>query len=449
MGYDRKIRKAQATINVLNAESSTGLGHQRKIRIAYLSGPCDAPAVYLEWSRRQQQDYFGTNYMKQFLQLCEDLDAESYVITNLPGQYKQCRMGRFIFDNHPNPSGLTGILWHLAFLPWFARVVPKIIRFKPDVLIATANDVGWFLLFPLKWLRIPILPSFHGVPWRKYGPRKLSSRIRWQLNRLFIMKDLKAVVVTSNDITRQLRDLLGPDMSHIHVARHFPSYPASQFASIPAPDLANRPPFRIIFLGRIETDKGIYDLVEIARRLEAERKGMFHFDICGDGGELEKLRKRVVDLNLENVVSCHGYCTAEKVPSLLGLSHALIVPTRSDCTAGFEMVCAEAILANRPLITSAVCPALEDVQEASIEVEPDNVDQYYQAILKLNDDPELFAEKQAACATLHEPFYNPEKSWATKMKEALAQYQALRPAVQHTQDRHNGLAAVMKPKQHS
>ena len=420
MSHTQKFRNVQVAFNALNVEP-VGLGRQRKIRIAYLSGPCDAPAVHAEWSGRQQQHYFGTNYMKQFLQLCEDLDAESYVITNLPGRYKQCQIGRFIFDNHPNPSGLRGILWHLAFLPWFARVVPKIIRFKPDVLIATANPDYWFLLFPLRRFSIPIIPSFHAVLWRKYGPRKLSSRILWQLNRLFIMKNLKTVVVTSNDIARQLRDLLGPDMSGIYVARHLPSYPTSQFASMPSPDLGTRPPFRVIFMGRIETDKGIYDIVEVARRLEAERKGMFHFDICGDGSELVNLRRRVVDLNLQDIISCHGYCNAAKAADLLGLSHASMVPTRSDCQAGFEMVCAEAILANRPLITSAVCPALEDVRAASIEVQPDNVDQYYQAILKLNDDPQLFASKQAACAALHEPFYNPENSWVTKMKEAFAE----------------------------
>src|SRR4051794_7693870 len=102
------------------------------MRIAYLSGPCDAPAVYREWRQGAQQDYFGTDFMKQFLQLAEDLDAESYVITSLSGEYRQVRCGRFVFDNHPNPIALRGALYHLAFLPWFARILPKIIRFKPD-----------------------------------------------------------------------------------------------------------------------------------------------------------------------------------------------------------------------------------------------------------------------------------------------------------------------------
>jgi|GEM_PF-480111 len=402
---------------------------QKNIRIAYLSGPCDAPAVYAEWSERRQQDYFGSNYMKQFLQLCDDLDANSYVITTLPGEFNQCQRGRFIFDNHPTPSGLKGVGYHVAFLPWFARIIPRIIRFRPDALIVTESQSYWFFLFCLRWFGIPIIPSFHCVLWPKYGHRKWSSRVLWQLNRLLILKYLKAIVVTSNDITRQVIELLGAKQSsHIDFVRHFPTYSISQFGSIPLPTFVPRHPFRVIFAGRIETQKGVYDLLEIARRLDVERKGSFHFDICGDGGELDHLRKRIIDLKLEEVVSCHGHCNAQKLSLLLGASHAWVVPTKSDFEAGFEMVCAEAILANRPLITSAVCPALEDVREATVEVQPDNVDQYYQGILKLNDDIDFYSCKQTACIALQKPFYNPKNSWGTKIKEVLARYVVI-PAV--------------------
>jgi glycogen synthase len=403
-------------------EKTAKLDSKRKIRIAYLSGPCDGPAVYREWQDGRQQNYFGTDFMKQFLQLAEDLDADSYVITSLPGKYEERNCGRFIFDNHPKPVDLKGVTHHLAFLPWFARVVPKIVRFKPDVLIATENAPYWFLLVPLRWFNIPMIPSFHPMPWPQYAPRKLSSHILWQLTRFLILRHSKVILVLSNAITRELTSLLGPDLVGIKVLRHFPSYPPSQFAAISAPDITRQPPFRVFFIGRIETNKGIYDIVEIARRLEEKKKGQFRFDICGAGDELDNLRKRIAKFNLQNVVLCHGYCSKEEVAALLGSSHAVIVPSRSDFDAGYEMVCAEAILANRPLIASAVCPALEDLQDASIEVQPDNVDQYCRELLRLSDDTELYAHKQAACAALHEPFYDSEKSWAAKIKEALLEY---------------------------
>ena len=74
--------------------------------------------------------------------------------------------------------------------------------------------------------------------------------------------------------------------------------------------------------------------------------------------------------------------TRRDYPLCFASSHAVIVPTTSRFEEGFNMVCAEAILAGRPVITSAVCPALAYIREAAIEVQPDNIDQYYQAILQ-------------------------------------------------------------------
>ena len=53
----------------------------KKLRIAYLSGPSEAVNVYLEWSESRKQNYFGTNYMKQFFEVCKEINADAYVIT--------------------------------------------------------------------------------------------------------------------------------------------------------------------------------------------------------------------------------------------------------------------------------------------------------------------------------------------------------------------------------
>ena len=172
---------------------------------------------------------------------------------------------------------------------WFARLAPKLIQFKPDVLIATANQNYWFLLSYLRWLGIPIIPSFHCVLWPQFAPVRRSWRTLLTLNRIFILRHVKAALVASKDIARQLRSLVGE--TDIDIAEHLPTYSPSQFASIPSPGTVSRPPFRVFFAGRIEANKGIYDIVEIARRLNADRPGMFRFDICGDGGELDALRR--------------------------------------------------------------------------------------------------------------------------------------------------------------
>jgi len=391
-----------------------------KPRIAYLSGPSEAVSVYLEWSENQKQNYFGTNYMKQFFQVCQELNAEAYVITTVAGAYSIWQKDGLIIENRPLPSHFSGVMYHLAMAGWYARLAPKLIQFKPDVLIATANQNYWFLLFYLRWLGIPIVPSFHCVLWPKFAPVRRSWRALLGLNRFCIFKHVKAALVASKDIAQQLFSLVGN--INIEVAEHLPTYPPSQFASIPSPSTVPHPPFRIFFAGRIEANKGIYDLVEIARRLEANRPGIFAFDICGEGGELESLRHLAVKFNLENVVTCHGYLDSQRLSAVLGSSHAVIVPTTSAFEEGFNMVCAEAVLAGRPVVTSPVCPALDYIRAAAIEVPPDNIEQYCQAILKLYDDAEFYEQKQRACATLQAQFYDPQNSWAEKLKIVLKKH---------------------------
>ena len=45
------------------------------LKIAFISGPANAASIYSEWSKHKQQVYFGTDYLKQFLQVASDLDA--------------------------------------------------------------------------------------------------------------------------------------------------------------------------------------------------------------------------------------------------------------------------------------------------------------------------------------------------------------------------------------
>ena len=387
--------------------------NSKKLRIAYLSGPSDAVSIYSEWSERRKQGYFGTNYMKLFFQLCANLNAEAYIITTLPGEYSFWRKDGFSIENRPLAPQRMGLSYHFAMVKWFARLAPKLLQFKPDVLIATANQTHWFLLFYLRWFGIPILPSFHSLLWAKFAPVRRSWRILWQLNRFLILRHVKVALVASKDIAEQLRSLIGT--TELEIVEHLPSYPTSQFASIPSPNSVPRPPFRVFFAGRIETNKGVYIIVELARRLNAERHGMVEFDICGEGGELNNLRQRVDDLKLKDVVRCHGYLDASKLSAVLAASHAVIVPTTSELEEGFNMVCAEAILANRPVITSAVCPALAYIREAAVEVQPDNIDEYQRAIISLSDNAEFYKQRQEACAALQKQFYDPKNSWIEKV----------------------------------
>ena len=390
----------------------------KRLKIAFLSGPANASEIYREWSQATKQEYFGTDYLKQFLQVASDLDAENYVATwygDTPGVTK---LGDFTFDNRPITTA-SGLRHYLGHLRWHLELLPTLLRFKPDLLLLTGNQNFWWTLAPVRWLGANVVISYHAVLWPQFRPVKRSWRLLLQLNRIFILRHAKAILSTSRDIRRQIEQLLGRDKDRVPILDHLPTYSSAQFAGITAPDALPRRPFRTFFMSRIEENKGVFDILEIARTLEEDRPGQYRFDICGSGGALSALRQRVSDLRLENVVTCHGFSSPETVTKLMSASHACIVPTRTDYEAGFEMTCSEAILAARPLVTSAVCPALDYLRDASVEAEPDNADSYRAAILRLSDDPDLYASKQSACAGLQGQFYDRGNSWYSAMRRAL------------------------------
>lgn len=397
----------------------------RPLRIAFVSGPANAPKIWREWSERSDQDYFGTDYLKQYLQLATDLGAVSHVVTwygDTPGVE---RRGDFTFDNRPITTA-SGVRYLLSHIWWHLRLLPILLRFRPDILMLTGNQNFWWLLAPVRWQGAKIVISYHAVLWAQFGAVSRTWRTLLELNRRLILRHARAILETSHAIRRQIEELLGPDRDRVPVLEHLPSYQRRQFAGIASPETAPRPPFRVFFLGRNEANKGIFDIVEIGRRLEHEWPGHYRFDLCGSGGALEGLRARVRELGLTSV-HVHGFVGAERVEELLGAAHACIVPTRSDYEAGFEMTCSESILAGRPLITSRVCPAIEYMREATLEVEPDDVEGYQDAIVRLRDNQALYERLRAACAPLQAQFYDPDNSWLAVMRRAIDRH-VLTPA---------------------
>jgi glycosyltransferase involved in cell wall biosynthesis len=238
------------------------------------------------------------------------------------------------------------------------------------------------------------------------------------LNRTLILRHLDAVLSTSQVISDQFAQAVcRPEGTPVFA--HLPTYDDAQFVGIiPVRDPGGTP-FETIFTGRMEADKGVFDVLQIAERLRDEHPGEFRFHLCGDGSELDRVRELVRQRALQDSVQVHGYCEPTKLAAVMSQCQAAIVPTRTECPAGFEMTCAEAILCGRPLITSAVCPALHYLRPASIEVPPNDVEAYKRAITQLRGDPGLYATKRDATRVVREQFLDRANSWDFAMRRAL------------------------------
>lgn len=387
---------------------------QKKTRIAYLSGPVDARDVYKSWKYKKELPYFGTSYLSQFLDFCEEREAEGFIITSYAGQKYREKLGIFTILNKPSFSNLNGLKYHLGEVYWTLNCLLKILKFRPDLVIVTAAQNYWFCLKPLFWADIPVLPAVHCTHFAKFSPNKMHQKLLWFLNRKLFWQRVIAAMGVSSDIAQELRQLTNKP-----VYTFVPTYRRQDFDQLDRP--VHSTPFRIFFAGRIEENKGVFDLLEMASALETETPGGFIFDVCGDGGAIRQLRQANKLPNFH----IHGVCNPAQLLELLSRSCAVVVPTKSSFEEGFNKVCAEAILASRPLITSAACPALHTVKSAAIEVKVDDVADYIKAIKNLQADPDLYESKVDACDDLKKQFYDEKRSWHHVLRKIVHQHSSV------------------------
>lgn len=387
----------------------------KKLRVLYAAGPGNVIGTYKYWSQGQDDpSQVAITYSGQFYQTCAELDAEAYVIAS-HAEKEFLKDGSFTLEHRPIPLNTKpGILYHIGQIWYGLGLILSAIRFRADVVVLS-DMTHYFVMSLLPKLGIQVVPSLHCTLWCKYLPLGKKQKILSRLNRSFFAEECLAILAISEDVVEQVKQITHHQPRPIH--NFLSTYRRTEFDDIKEP--GEQPPFHVLFAGRIEQNKGAFDLLEIYERfLEAGRKDIV-FHLCGVGSGLGELQQEVARLGYSASFICHGYCKKEKMRQMFNLAHVVIVPTRTNFVEGLNKVVVEGILAGRPVITSAVCPALPYVQAAVVEVPPDNVAAYGDAILELCDNQQLYEEKRKNCLELQEQFYDPAHSWGETLKSVL------------------------------
>jgi glycosyltransferase involved in cell wall biosynthesis len=388
-----------------------------KLRFAYISGPVDAVSVFKRWqSESRASDYFGTIYLEQFFDVCRDLDAELYVVTTLPRRNEVFHQDWCTVQNHPTPDDSSGIAYHIKSIWWFLSLVPPLVRFKPDIVVLTAMQNYWFVACILRLFGIRLVSSLHCTLWPRFSGRRRSVGVLLWLNNVYYRWAADGFIAVSTDIKEQL--ISEYDVHPAKVSVFLPTYDRQSFESY-APKPHGEHPFTVLYCGRIEENKGVFDLLAVCSRLKEEDRLDFRLHFCGEGSQLDLLRRRIQEEHLDASVFAHGQCGVEELSRIIRESHIFVVPTRSSFEEGFNKVCAESVLSLRPLITSKVCPALQNVRGSAIEVRPDNLDDYHDAIVSLARDPGLYNEKAEHCRSDREQFFDQSQSYGARIKKLL------------------------------
>lgn len=388
----------------------------KRKKILYAAGPGNVIGTFEHWSQGQDDpSQVSMTFSGQFYDTCSALDAEGYIIASHPTT-QVIKADRFTLEHRPIwLSNQSGILYYLGQIFYEVSIVISALLYRADVVIGGSTSC-FFVWSLLRAFGIQIIPSLHCVLWPKYlAPTRAQSWL-WKANSHFFAKDCFAILSTSKDINEQVMTITHHQSRPI--VNFLSTYRPTEFADV-APPSQDRAIFQVLFAGRIEVDKGVFDLLAIANRFKTEGRDTIKFHLCGTGSALEELRQQVEQLDLQSSFILHGYCNKPQMRQMFSLSHVVIVPTTSHFVEGLNQVVVEGVLANRPVITSTVCPALSYVQEAVIEVPPDDVQAYGDAILRLYSDPTLYEQKQQSCKQLQEQFYSKSHSWGETLKTLL------------------------------
>lgn len=383
----------------------------------YAAGPGDVIGTYRYWREgRDDPGQVAMTYSGQFFDVCRELGASGYVIASHPRR-EIVNDGSFRVEHKPIPfSKSIGPLYHLGQVFSGLQMIVSALRYRADALVICDGTCHWFVLRILPRLGIRVIPTIHCMLWRKCaGPPGRGQRILRRLDRPFWRRSAAVILAASRDIVQQIDELAGAERRR--VIEFLPTYRRERFSQTSDPPA--RKPFRILFAGRIERYKGVFDLLRIAERLAAAGRTDIEFDLCGSGSALPELKQQVEKSGQALRFRLHGHCDQSAMGEKFRLCHALIVPTTTDFAEGFNQVVAEGVLAGRPVITSNVCPALDYVRDAVVEVPPDDLSAYERAIVRLCDDRELYQRKRRASLSLQNQFYDPARGWATALHRAL------------------------------
>ncbi|WP_028449244.1 glycosyltransferase family 4 protein [Chitinibacter tainanensis] len=206
---------------------------------------------------------------------------------------------------------------------------------------------------------------------------------------IFLFRRSSAVIVLSENWADYIRESMGIQPvvvnNYVDVRRQ----------------LLNRKAGHILFLGAFIKRKGIYDLLQAVKVLS--QKTCVHLHLCG-GGEDEKVQSLIKEMQLESLVTIHGWVGPEKKSILLAECSALVLPSYNE---GLPMVIIEALGSEIPLITTPVggIPDVINDGHNGLLVNPGEIDALSEALYRVLTDSKLSAKLAQEGSALYFNFF--------------------------------------------
>ena len=275
---------------------------------------------------------------------------------------------------------------------WIAlRIYYKLVRFKPDVLLSwTASFSLWASYLASKTLSVPFIYSRHTrfVQFDEAWFKKIIDGID-----KYIIRRVKAIIVHGPYIKKEMLSIKVMPEKIIEFNWSFKHFLAANKNPEPSFFLdAWKSSKIILFIGRLEARKGVFDLLAAYQKLlRASNECMLAY--AGSGGAYDALYEKIKAHELEGRVRLLGMVPHNQLPHIIRDCYIVVTPSRSVFAEGRCMATMEGLVLGKPVIApnNGPFPFLVKDHQNGLLFHPDSVEDLSIKINKVVEDDELYA----------------------------------------------------------
>lgn len=364
------------------------------------SGAADLISSYKHWKNGEHDPHeVSITFSGQTLDFCKEIGAHIYMTSPRAdgGAYSDEAV---TIEHKPKPKFSflrPGVSYYLSEFIYGFVLLWRAIRLRANVALIDSGATYYFMLFLFRAFGIKVIPILHNTLWPSgFPPQKKQDRVIQWLDKWFFRYGANAILGVSKECEIQLVELCGSAVSDKYVPFRA-QFHKSYFDHIAPPPVYGQRPFKIMFIGRVEVFKGVFDILKMAEQLEKRHPGHFKWVICGTGPALESLQAKAVDMSLTDLVDIPGWVDLEQLIEIYRDCHMSIVPTTDGFNEGLAMTAAESALTGRPVITSGVVPAAGEMETACYKARTNDIDSFVDGIEKIAFDEDLYQTMRQAC----------------------------------------------------
>lgn len=349
-------------------------------KLYYAAGPGDVAGTFQQWLRGEEdRSNFAIAYSWQFFDLVKNRQIKARVVSTHDRPADLSDEGIHV-TNRPRLSCHRSGAWgYWVDQIWSGlRLLADLAIYRPDVAVVAEGTAPWIFTLPASLLGIRIVPALHCVLWPL--DREPTGLLR-ALDRVAFRFGIDHCLCVSEQVVSQVRELTHKS---IECHRFYPSYQAERFEDFPAIDFASLP-HRILYIGRIEADKGVFDLLSAFERLQRFYPNRFRLDFCGEGQAVQELANRIEKAGWGGLVAMHGHCGSAALRQHMASCQLVCVPTTSRFVEGFNKVIAEGLLCGRRVVATRICPAALEFGNAVTVISPDSAEELADALLAVSE----------------------------------------------------------------